>query len=233
MSNSLRHIAIIMDGNGRWAKQNNKPRSFGHFKGVENVRNIAIAANKLDIEVLTLYAFSTENWSRPIEEVNYLMQLPDIFFKKYLKELMIENIKVEMIGEFNQVPQATKTILQAAIEQTKNNTGMTLNFAFNYGGQREITLAVKKYTQDVLNGKRENDLTEQEFSHYLMTNKFPDVDLLIRTSNEQRISNFLLWQLAYAELVFVAEPWPEFTTTKFQEVIKEFTNRHRRFGGVQ
>lgn len=232
MNDSLKHVAIIMDGNGRWAKKNNKPRSFGHLEGTSNVRNIAIEANDLGIEVLTLYAFSTENWSRPLEEVNYLMQLPAIFFKKYLKELMEKNIKISMIGEFEQIPKATKDILQKAIKETQNNTGMVLNFAMNYGGQREIALAAKQYAEEVQSGKRANDLTEKEFSNYLMTKDFPPVDLLIRTSYELRISNFLLWQIAYAELMFIEESWPEFTPERFREVIHDFLNRERRFGGI-
>ena len=229
MKKELRHVAIIMDGNGRWAKQQEKPRSFGHLKGTENVRDIAIRANDYDIEVLTLFAFSTENWVRPNDEVKYLMGLPKIFFKKYLKELMEKNIKISMIGNSNKIPVATLKVLNAAIEETKNNTGMVLNFAMNYGSRDEIVQAVNH----ILDEKETTVITEESFSQYLMTKDFPDVDLLIRTSGEERISNFLLWQIAYAELCFVEEAWPDFTTTCFDQAITVFEERNRRFGGVE
>lgn len=229
----LRHVAIIMDGNGRWAKAQNKIRTQGHLVGTDNVRNIAIAANDLNIEVLTLYAFSTENWKRPEDEVNYLMKLPSLFFKKFMNELMEKNIRISMIGEMDRIPLDTQKVLKAAIEQTKNNTGMVLNFAMNYGSRREIVLACKKYAEDVKNGLIENELTEDKFNNYLMTNAFPDVDLLIRTSGECRISNYLLWQIAYSELMFVDETWPEFTEDVFNRCVNDFKLRDRRFGGLK
>ncbi len=233
MENQVRHVAIIMDGNGRWAKKQNKPRTAGHYQGSENVRNIAIAANDLGIEVLTLYAFSTENWKRAKDEVDYLMKLPSVFFSRFLKELMEKNIRICMIGEMDRFPKATADILTSAIEQTKNNTGMILNFAMNYGGRREIVLAAKHYAEDVKNGKIRNELDEEGFDQYMMTSEFPPLDLMIRTSGEIRISNFLLWQIAYAELVFVDEAWPDFTPDLFVQTIAEFKNRDRRFGGVK
>ena len=230
---SVRHVAIIMDGNGRWAKARGKVGTEGHFRGVEVVRDAAIAANDLGIEVLTLYAFSTENWKRSAEEVGYLMKLPAVFFNRFLKELMEKNIRIAMIGEMDQIPAETAKILQSAMDETRNNTGMVLNFAMNYGSQREIVLAARKYAEDVKNGVRENDLEVNQFDQYLMTSEFPPLDLMIRTSGECRISNFLLWQLAYAELEFIDLPWPEFTKETLKECIEQFESRDRRFGGVK
>ena len=197
-----KHLAIIMDGNGRWAQAQGKPRTAGHMAGADNVRTIAIAASKLGISYLTLYAFSTENWKRSNDEVSYLMKLP-------------------------------AQVLREAEEESKNNTGLSLNIAMNYGSRREIVLAAEAYTQDVLQGKREAELDEEEFDSYLMTKDFPPVDLLIRTSGEERISNFLLWQIAYAELIFRKEPWPAFTPEILEDCLHEYQNRDRRFGGVK
>ena len=229
----LQHVAIIMDGNGRWAKAKGLPRTQGHFVGVDNVRNIAIKANDMGIKVLTVYAFSTENWKRPLEEVSYLMKLPAIFFDKFMKELMEKNIRIMMIGEMEQIPKETAKILQRAIDKTADNTGMILNFAMNYGSQREMLLAINKYAKDVLTGKAELGIDAAGFEHYLMTKDLPPVDLLIRTSGEQRISNFLLWQIAYTELMFVDEPWPEFTPQKFETYCQKFWQRERRYGGLK
>ena len=229
----LQHVAIIMDGNGRWAKAHGKVRTQGHLVGVDNVRNIAIKANDMNIKVLTVYAFSTENWKRSLEEVDYLMKLPALFFNKFMKELMEKNIKITMIGEMEGIPQETAKVLQRAIDETANNTGMILNFAMNYGSRREITLAAKKYALDVLNDKAGLDIDEKEFGKYFMTADFPEVDLLIRTSGELRLSNFLLWQIAYTEFMFVDEPWPEFTPERFEYYCNEFLKRDRRFGGIK
>lgn len=229
----LQHVAIIMDGNGRWAKAHGKVRTQGHLVGVDNVRNIAIKANDMNIKVLTVYAFSTENWKRPLEEVDYLMKLPALFFNKFMKELMEKNIKITMIGEMEGIPQETAKVLQRAIDETANNTGMILNFAMNYGSRREITLAARKYALDVLNDKAGLDIDEKEFGKYFMTADFPEVDLLIRTSGELRLSNFLLWQIAYTEFMFVDEPWPEFTPERFEYYCSEFLKRDRRFGGIK
>jgi undecaprenyl diphosphate synthase len=228
----FKHIAIIMDGNGRWAAKQNQVRTYGHEKGSENVREIAIAANDLGVEVLTLYAFSTENWKRPKEEIDFLMALPDVFFKRFLKELMDKNIRIESIGELDAFPDHTRLVLQRAIHETSKNTGMILCFAMNYGSRREIMLAAQKYATSVLKSQAYHPLSEEEFESYLMTNAFPPLDLCIRTSGEVRISNFLLWQLAYAELVFDPTPWPEFSKEKFIEVVEEAQKRDRRFGGL-
>ena len=230
--NTLNHVAIIMDGNGRWAKQRNLPRTMGHKKGTEKVREIAIYANKLGIKCLTLYAFSTENWKRPENEVNYLMSLPKVFFSSYLKEIMENNIKITMIGDMERIPLEARTIFESAIEQSKNNTGMVLNFALNYGGQAEIVRACKLYAEDYKNGLV-NDIDEINFNNYLYTKDFPEVDLMIRTSNEQRISNFLLYQLAYSEFIFMDTYWPDFTCDDLDKCIEEYNRRARRFGDVK
>lgn len=226
-----KHIAIIMDGNGRWAKKRGMPRTFGHKEGAQNIRRIALAANKRGIKALTCYAFSTENWKRPEDEVSYLCKLPRLFFDQYLKDLMENNIRIAFIGELQAFPLDTQNVINSAIEKTKNNTGLILSFAINYGGQREILLAAKAYADDVLNG-RANDIDEAGFSQYLMTKDFPEVDLMIRTSGELRISNFLLWQLAYSELIFTEVAWPDFNEQELDACIEEFNKRNRRFGGV-
>ena len=225
----FKHVAIIMDGNGRWAKKQNQIRTFGHQQGTEKVREIAIAANDLGIEVLTLYAFSTENWKRPKEEVEFLMKLPDVFFNRFLKELMEKNIRIQSIGELSAFPDDTRLVLERAIEATSKNTGMILCFAMNYGARREIVLAAEAWAKQ----KREdNALTEEQFSKLLMTHDYPEVDVCIRTSGEQRLSNFLLWQLAYAELVFEDKAWPEFMAEDLKRILTEVSQRDRRFGGL-
>lgn len=229
--NTLNHVAIIMDGNGRWAKNKGLPRTMGHKKGVEKVREIAIYANKLGLKCLTLYAFSTENWKRPTKEVNYLMSLPKVFFKAYLKELMENNIKIKMIGEMDKIPLEAKNIFKEAIKKTSKNTGMILNFALNYGGQQEIVRACKAYAKDYKAGKIKT-LNEKSFNNYLYTKDLPDIDLMIRTSNEERISNFLLYQIAYSELIFMDVYWPDFKTSDFDEAIEIYLKRNRRFGGI-
>lgn len=228
-----RHVAIIMDGNGRWAKAQGKPRTAGHLVGSDNVRTIAIAADEMRIEYLTLYAFSTENWKRSNDEVNYIMNLPAVFFKKYMKEFLDRGFRMNILGELDALPSSTRKVLEDAMEESRNNTGLNLNICMNYGSQREILLAAKKYAKDVLEGKADLNLDEEGFEQYLMTDGFPPVDLLIRTSGEQRISNFLLWQIAYAELEFVQESWPEFTPDVLKRCLDEFTHRDRRFGGVK
>ena len=226
------HIAIIMDGNGRWAKALGKIRTQGHYQGVKNVRNIAIYANELGVKCLTLYAFSTENWKRPLEEVNYLMALPKFFFDSYIKELMAKNIKVMMIGEMESLPKEAKAIFARAIDMTKDNTGMILNFALNYGSHQEILRAAKNFALDVLNDKSVLDIDEDAFSKYLYTKDLPVIDLLIRTGGEVRLSNFLLYKLAYSELVFSDTLWPDFDNEAFDECLKIYYQRDRRFGGL-
>ena len=226
-----KHIAIIMDGNGRWAKAQGKKRTEGHKEGVKNVRSIAIYANSLGVKCLTLYAFSTENWKRPVEEVDYLMSLPKVFFHAYLKELMDKNIKVTMIGDINRIPDEARKIFLDAIAKTSKNTGMILNFALNYGSRDEIVKACMAFAKDYKAGLVDN-LTEESFNDYLMTAGLPDIDLLIRTSGEERISNFLLYQLAYSELIFRPEAWPDFNKQSLDACLEEFEHRSRRFGGL-
>lgn len=228
----LKHIAFIMDGNGRWAKAQGKERTYGHKIGAERIREIALEANKLGIEAMTLYAFSTENWKRPAKEIEYLCKLPQIFFDKYIKELKANNIKVMYIGELEKFPKSTQKVINNACEQTKDNTGLKLVIAINYGGRREIVLAAQKYAKMYANDNN-IELSEELFDSLLMTKDLPSVDLLVRTSGEQRLSNFLLWQLAYSEFIFTDYSWPEFTSEKLHEVIEQYEHRDRRFGGVK
>lgn len=229
----VEHIAIIMDGNGRWAKAKGLPRTFGHKQGSENIRTIALEANRLNIKALTLYAFSTENWKRPEDEIEFLCKLPKVFFNRYIKELKENNIKVSYIGELEKFPLETQKVFRDAVMQTHDNSGLELVIALNYGSRREIVLAAEKYAKEVVENKASLDISEDDFAKYLMTSHLPEVDLLIRTSGEQRLSNYLLWQLAYAEFVFVDYAWPEFTVDKLHEILNEFESRDRRFGGVK
>ncbi len=226
------HLAIIMDGNGRWAKAQGLPRSAGHLAGADNVRTIAIAASELGIRYLTIYAFSTENWKRSKDEVSYLMKLPAVFFEKYMQEFVDRGFRINIIGEMEELPASTAAVLRNAMARSAANTGLQLNIAMNYGAHREIILAARRYAEDVKNGIVQNDIDEEGFERYLMTADMPPVDYLIRTSGEQRISNYLLWQIAYAELCFVPESWPEFTPEVLRRCMEEYEHRDRRFGGV-
>lgn len=226
-----KHIAIIMDGNGRWAKAQGKPRTAGHLAGSENIRTIALFANSKGVKSLTLYAFSTENWARPEEEKNYLFQLPSMFFKKYIEELKRNNIRVTYIGEIEKFPKTTVKVILDAVEQTKMNTGLNLCLAINYGGRREIVCAANRL---IALAKRNeiDEVDEKTFGSFLMSEN-TEVDLLIRTSGEIRISNYMLWQIAYAEMVFVPCAWPEFDEKQFEACVEEFHHRSRRFGGLK
>lgn len=227
------HLAIIMDGNGRWAKAKGLPRTAGHKVGADNVRTIAIAANELGVKYLTLYAFSTENWKRSKDEVGYLMKLPAYLFKMYMKEFLERGFRIRLIGDLSALPEATRNVLLDAEDQSKNNSGLSLIIAINYGSRDEITRAVKKIADDVKQGSLAiENIDEDCISKALDTADFPDVDLLIRTSGEQRISNYLLWQIAYAELEFIPESWPEFTPEVLARCLEEYRHRDRRFGGV-
>lgn len=230
MLNTPQTVAIIMDGNGRWAKKQNLPRTAGHKKGADRVRDIALEAKRLGIQKLILYAFSTENWKRPEDEVSYLCKLPGLFFNKFIQELMDNNIRVTFAGELEKFPENTKAVIRKAVNQTAVNTGMELCLAINYGSQRELVLAMQNYANQVASGKRENDIQEQEVNELLFVQE--NVDLMIRTSGECRISNFLLWQIAYAELIFTPTPWPDFDEQALQQCIAEYQNRDRRFGGL-
>ncbi|WP_088041197.1 isoprenyl transferase [Bacillus sp. EAC] len=227
------HIAIIMDGNGRWAQKRNLPRIKGHYEGMKVVRTIARTASHLGVKTLTLYAFSTENWKRPKTEVEFLMKLPQEFLGTFLPELIEENVQVRLTGNKEQLPSYTIDAVLKAVEETKNNTGMILNFALNYGSRDEIISAVKNISTDVLNKKlNHEDINDQLFNDYLMTSDLKDPDLLIRTSGELRISNFMLWQIAYSELYFTDVLWPDFTEESLIEAVKEYQNRARRYGGI-
>lgn len=228
-----KHIAIIMDGNGRWAKKRGLPRTAGHKQGAETIRKIAIACNDRGVKALTVYAFSTENWRRPEDEVDYLCKLPKFFFNRYMAELKKKNIQVRFLGEIERFPEETRQVILTAVEQTKMNTGLILCLAVNYGGRREITLAAQAYAKDVVAGKAPLDIEEADFGSYLMTSEMPEVDLMIRTSGEIRLSNFLLWQNAYSEFIFTPVAWPDFDEQELDKAIDEFTARDRRFGGVK
>ena len=228
--NNLKHLAIIMDGNGRWAKLNKLPRTAGHYRGVEVLRNITIYANKLGIKCLTVYAFSTENWKRSMDEVNYIMSLPKVFFSRYIEELMENNVRIMIIGDREKIPAETMSVIDDAIKTTSNNTGLILNLAFNYGARDEIVKAAKAYAADFAQGKV-TDLDEESFAGYLYTKDLPEVDLLIRTGSQMRLSNFLLYQLAYSEFIVIDTLWPDFDNDTLDRCIEEFSTRQRNYGG--
>ena len=226
-----RHVAIIMDGNGRWAKKQGLARMFGHKKGVETVHNITVAATKLGIEYLTLYTFSTENWNRPKEEVDALMTLLVDTIAKETPTLMNNNVRLRTIGDINRLPEGTKQKFLGCIEETSKNTGLTMVIALSYSARWEIIEAVREAVRLTQAGQlRPEDVTEQMVSSLMTTREMPDPDLLIRTSGEYRISNFLLWQLAYSELYFTDCLWPEFTDEEFYKAIVDYQKRERRFG---
>ena len=232
-SNLPRHIAIIMDGNGRWAKNKGLTRAQGHREGIKRVEEILSQASDLGIKFVTFYAFSSENWKRPKVEVGILMHLLDIFLGRYVRMMMKNNIRFLTIGRKEPIPERLWKKLLAAKEKTKNNRGLTAVFAFNYGSRQEITDAVKKIADDILEKRlRPEDVSEERIGDFLYTKGIPDPDLLIRTSGEQRISNFLLWQLSYAELFFTKTNWPDFKKENLEEAISEYQTRVRRFGGI-
>lgn len=228
-----RHIAIIMDGNGRWAQRRALPRSMGHRAGVEALRKVVKICSNLGIKVLTVYAFSTENWGRPKDEVGILMTLLTEYLRKELRELHENNVVIRAIGGLQDLPKEAQQELNNSIKRTQNNTGLILNIALNYGGRYEIINAVKKISADVLSGKQQIDGIDEEcFSKALFTRGLPDPDLMIRTSGEMRLSNFLLWQLAYTEIVVIDELWPDFGEKALLDAIIAFQKRDRRFGGI-
>ncbi|AUJ26649.1 MULTISPECIES: isoprenyl transferase [Virgibacillus] len=227
------HVAIIMDGNGRWAKKRSLPRIAGHKEGVDSVVKTVRAAHKSNVNILTLYAFSTENWKRPQKEIDFLMKLPKEFLHIHLPELMERNVRIQTIGEFEALPEHTKEAVQYAMDKTKNNDGLLLNFALNYGSRYEIIQAMKHVVTDVQNEKLHLEaISEEVFDKYLYTKELSDPDLLIRTSGEQRLSNFLLWQLAYTEFWFTEVLWPDFDEAVFKQAIEEYQQRQRRYGGI-
>jgi len=228
------HIAIIMDGNGRWAKKRNLPRIMGHKAGVEVLRDIVKASSSIGIKVLTLYAFSTENWKRPVDEVNSLMDLLVEYLRKEVNELHEQNVKIMAIGDLSKLPMVCQEELNRSIDITKDNTGLILNLALNYGGRAEITDAVRKIAERVKIGEiQPEDINEYIITGHLSTGKLPDPDLIIRPSGELRLSNFLLWQCAYSELWFSDINWPDFTREHLFRAIIDFQMRDRRFGGIR
>ena len=226
-----KHVAIIMDGNGRWAKSKGMARIFGHKNGVKAVRETIEAATEIKVEVLTLYAFSTENWKRPKKEVDTLMSLLVSSLRDELKTLQKNNIKLQCIGNIDSLPEKAKKELSEVVEKTKNNSQLTLILALSYGSREEIVNTIKKISKKVVNKELLiEEINEKIINNHLYTFTLPDVDFLIRTSGEKRISNFLLWQIAYAELYFTNTLWPDFRKEHFFEAILDYQNRERRFG---
>ncbi|HEX4342808.1 MAG TPA: isoprenyl transferase [Verrucomicrobiae bacterium] len=233
MASLPRHVAIIMDGNGRWAKQRHLPRVEGHRMGAESVRAIIRAAGEVGIKYLTLYAFSVENWNRPKDEVDALMKYLAHYLKTELPELNRNNVQLEAIGQIHRLPEFVQKQFKKTQEALAKNNGLTLIMALSYGGRTEIVEAVRGLATKVKKGELDPaDITEQVVSDHLYTRKWPDPDVLIRTSGEMRVSNFLLWQISYAELVVTPTLWPDFRKPQFFAALEEYNRRHRRFGGL-
>ena len=228
-----KHVAVIMDGNGRWAEKHAFPRVRGHRKGAESVRTIVTLCRKLGIGYLTLYAFSEENWKRPRHEVNALMKLLGSFLKRELKEMKENGIRLNVIGRPEKLPATTRKVLQDTIRETSHGSNMVLTLALSYGGRQEILDAVRGLARKVQNGVMDpSDISEDQFSGSLYTSGMPDPDLLIRTSGEYRISNFLLWQISYSEIYITPTLWPDFGEAEFLKALSEYQKRDRRFGAV-
>ena len=228
------HVAIIMDGNGRWAKAKGMPRNYGHVQGSKNVEKICEEAWKMGIKYLTVYAFSTENWNRPADEVNALMKLLRSYMKTCLKTAAKNDMKVRVIGDITKLDEDIQKRILELEEATKNNGGLNFQIAINYGSRDEITRAVRTLAEDVKEGKlMPEEVNEACIERYLDTHDIPDPDLLIRTSGEQRLSNYLLWQLAYTEFYFTDVPWPDFSKQELEKAIEQYNRRDRRYGGVK
>lgn len=228
MDHSIKHVAIIMDGNGRWANQRLRPRVWGHIRGSAVVSDIVQAADDLGVEALTLYAFSTENWNRPMDEVRVLFKLLYKFLLKERKRIIANNVSFRVIGDISELPVEAKTLISVLEGETRDNSGLKLTFCFGYGGRREIVTAVNRF-QAANPGMV---MTEQDLAENLFRPDVGDVDLLIRTGGEQRVSNFLLWQIAYAELYFTPTKWPDFTGSELSKILTSVSKRDRRFGGL-
>lgn len=227
------HVAIILDGNGRWAKSRRLPRTQGHLEGVKRVDEAIDTCIKIGIKVLTIYVFSTENWNRPKNEVSMLIHTLVAVLNRKVRRMHEAGVRLQFIGRRQGIPDQVTKGFEDATELTKNNTKLTVNVAFNYGGRTEILDAVGKIVDDIQSGKiKKDDVNEALFGEYLYTRGLPDPDLLIRTSGEKRISNFLLWQLSYAEFYFTEKFWPEFTEEEFRKAIADFQSRDRRYGGL-
>jgi len=231
--NTPEHIAIIMDGNGRWARKRGMPRVAGHKEGLSAVVKIVKVAVKCNVKFLTLYAFSTENWKRPSAEVDFILRLPKEFLNIYLPDLIANNVRIEAIGDMENLPAYTREAVQFAIDRTRNNDGLQMTIALNYGSRHEILHAMKKMLTDINEAKLSLDeLDEQKFSGYLYTAGMTEPDLLIRTGGEKRLSNFLLWQLAYTEFWFTDVLWPDFSEKEFMHALEGYQQRKRRYGGI-
>lgn len=227
-----RHVAIIMDGNGRWATSRHLPRTAGHERGVEALRRTVDAAGELGIQYLTVFSFSTENWRRPASEVNTLFGLLKAYVQRDLGRLKEEGVRIRIIGQRNGLPPDIASLVAKAEAETSSNSRFNLTIAFNYGSRDEILRATSALARDVKSGARDTEVTEEDFARYLDTRELPDPDLLIRTSGEYRISNFLLWQTAYAELLFCDVLWPDFGRSHLEEALKTYSERDRRYGAV-
>lgn len=228
-----RHIAIIMDGNGRWAQKRLLPRSMGHRAGMVSLKEIVKAADELTIPCLTVFAFSTENWKRPVIEVDFLMNLLVEFLQKELDELHQNNVRIRIMGDYTVLPGECQAEIKNAIEKTRNNKGLVFNIAINYGSRLEIVTTIKQFTRKVMTNEINiDDLNEETFSNWLFTGDMPDPDLLIRTAGERRISNFMLWQIAYSEIVISETLWPDFSRNDLFMAVREYQGRDRRFGGL-
>jgi len=230
--NKLVHVAFIMDGNGRWAKARNLPRTMGHKAGCDRISEIYQECLDQDIKAVSLYAFSTENWNRPTDEISKLFKYLDVFFRKEIERMIKDGTRIIVSGDVSKLPKKTQNTINKAIEMSKDCNKFTFNICLNYGGKAEIVRAAKLFALDVKNGKDVETLTEDSFNDYLYTKGLPPVDLLIRTSGEQRTSNFLPYQLAYAEMLFPLTPWPDFTKDEFRKCVDAYYQRDRRFGGI-
>lgn len=227
------HIAIILDGNGRWAKAKGMPRTYGHTVGAKNVETICRAAHDMGVKYVTMYAFSTENWSRPADEVKALMKLLGEYIKTCMKTAKKDNLRVRFIGDLSKLDDKLRANIKELTEYSSQFTGLTLTIAINYGSRDEMTRAIRNLASDVKAGEiQPEDIDEKLFSSYLDTKDIPDPDFMIRTSGEQRLSNYLLWQLAYAEFYFTPVAWPDFTPDELKKAIEEYDKRNRRFGGI-
>lgn len=229
-----KHIAIIMDGNGRWAKRRQMPRTYGHKKGTENLKTIAMACNELGVKALSVYAFSTENWNRPKDEVDFLMKLPLEFEQTFKGQFEEKDIRIIFSGRKDRFNQEVLDVISRVEEKSKDRKGLILNICFDYGGRYEITEATKQIAAKVKLGELAvKDITEDSITDHLYTKELPPLDLMIRTSGEERISNFLLWQIAYAEFIFAPTFWPAFKEKQLHKAIMQFQKRTRRFGGLK
>ncbi len=231
---NIKHIAFIMDGNGRWAKKRGLPRSLGHREGCKRIKDITLACIDFKLEVMSIFCFSTENWKRSKSEIDYLFNLLKIFFEKEIDELDERGVKVVTLGDLTRLPIETQNVIYKAKERTKNNKNFILNICLNYGGKDEIVRAVKDVAIALENKTlNKEDINEKVFESFMESHELPPVDVMVRTSGEQRISNYMLWEIAYAELVFVDEHWPDFKKDNLRRVIEIYNTRDRRFGGVK